>query len=340
MVPPPVIAAVLTVRDERKLLRKNLLYHHFLGITHVYVYDDGSTDGTLETVADLPFVTARPSVAVSDVEAGTAPGAATRLHDDFFVARQLLNSAHAMELARSAGASWLLAIDADELISVDRSIAQAGSLATLLASQPPSVHTVTFMPLEAIQRQIHYQDVMTQETLFKVGAAGATRETFDPFTKRMHRIDAVYGHKAGKQAVRTSIPSMPYSVHRFRAPGGKKLRTVERGDLLHFYAPDFETFLQKFRIMKDHPDRHVDGRTVVLQKRLWRDVVNRSGMTDDQLRDYFATWVMFDDKQIQRLRSPRRYVRRRKPALVEVTSAAEALKKIESEDPFLAGDRS
>jgi len=39
----------------------------------------------------------------------------------------------------------------------------------------------------------------------------------------------------------------------------------------------------------------VYGNPVVFQKRLWRDVVNRLGWTDEELRDYFARWLMFSD---------------------------------------------
>ncbi len=302
---PTEIAAVMTVRDEREFLRKNLLYHHFLGVTQFYIYDDGSQDGTLETVADLPYVTARPTVALSEVSVGPDLDMAVRKYATDHVARQMLNSAHAMDLAREAGASWLLGFDADELICIDRQKALPGALATFLNAQPASVDVVTFRPLEAVQRKAHYDDVMTEETLFKIASAGAMHETYDPFTKRVHQIDAVYGHKAGKQAVRTTIESIPYSVHRFRAPGGRKLRDIEKGDLLHYYAPDFESFVRKFHVMKDHPDTHVDGRTVVIQKRLWRDVVNKSGMSEDELRDYYQRWVMFNEDQQGKLQGGR-----------------------------------
>jgi hypothetical protein len=326
----------MTVRDEREFLRKNLLYHRFLGVSRFYIYDDGSQDDTLSTVRDLPYVTTRSSVAVSEVEVTPDLAVAARKHTTDHVARQMLNSAHAMGLARQEGAAWLIGFDADELIAVDRRRATPGALAELLAAQPASADVVTFLPLEAVQRKASYRDVMTEETLFKVANAGATRQTYDPFTKQMHDIDAVYGHKAGKQAVRTTIESIPYSVHRFRAPGGRKLRAVEKGELLHYYAPDFEQFVRKFRVMKDHPDTHVDGRTVVIQKRLWRDVVNKSSMTEDELRDYYEKWVMFTDEQQQKMRGKRGLLGR-KPALVEVTSAAEALKGIEADDAAAVG---
>ena len=327
----PRIAAVITVRDERELLRKNILYHRFLGVDSFYIYDDGSNDGTLDTISDLPYVIARPTVELAEVAVGPDLEVAARKYVTDHVARQMLNTAHATALAKAAGAAWLLQYDADELFAVDRQKALPGALAEFLNRQPASVDVVTFRPLEAVQRRSRYDDVMTEETLFKIAASGASRETYDPFAKTKHEIEAVYGHKAGKQAVRLTIDSIPYSVHRFRAPGGRKLRDTEAGDLLHYYATDYESFVHKFLTMKDHPDTHVDGRTVVIQKRLWRDVVNKSGMTDDELRDYYRRWVMFDDEQLRQMRGGRRFFKT-KPALVEVTSAAEALKSIEAQD--------
>ncbi len=56
------LSMVITVKNERALLRDNLLYHHFVGVDHFYVYSDGGTDGTIESVCDLPYVMTADSV--------------------------------------------------------------------------------------------------------------------------------------------------------------------------------------------------------------------------------------------------------------------------------------
>lgn len=48
----PSIAMVITAKNERVLLRQNILFHRYLGIEKFYVFLDNSTDDTCETVTD------------------------------------------------------------------------------------------------------------------------------------------------------------------------------------------------------------------------------------------------------------------------------------------------
>jgi catechol 2,3-dioxygenase-like lactoylglutathione lyase family enzyme len=319
----------MTVRDERELLRTNLLYHHWLGVDLCFVYDDGSTDGTLESVADLQFVRGRPSVAQAEVAARSDLATFIEGYDSHFTARQALNTAHAMDEARAAGVSWLLAIDADELVAVDLDHGTRDALRGFLAGQPASTEAVVFPPLEVVQRRVSYDDVMLEETLFKRTDVAASRETFDPFDGKKHSIPAIYGHTAGKTGVRLSANARPHTSHRFLHRDGSPLRSVTSGYLLHYYSHSFEAFVHKFRLIKDHPDRHLQGAEVIYQKRLWRDVVNRAGLDDVALLDYYRRWVMFDDAAVSKLRNPAgKFPFRRRAPLVEVPSVADALRRL------------
>jgi hypothetical protein len=323
------IALVMTVRDERAMLRTTLLYHHFLGVDRCYVYDDGSTDDTVESISDLPFVVVRAS---PDSEAVELPDRLAHADEEtrgIFSFRQLRNVIQAKADAAAAGFDWLLGIDADELVCLDRHKAVRGALADTLARQRTSVEAVVFPTLEVLQRQVSYADVMAQETLFKRANRRIQRDTFDPFTNTFHKVRAIYGHLGGKTAVRAGVEAVPRSNHRFVRPNGSRLRTRRMGNLLHYFSPDADSFMAKFRLMSQHPGHHLRGHDMPLQKRLWRDVVNRAGFTDDELRDYYAHWVMFDDKQIARL--ARRRLPWLRPTLVEVTSVQDALRQIAQE---------
>jgi len=319
------IALVMTVRDERDMLRSNLLYHHYTGVDVCYIYDDGSTDGTMESIADLPFVVARTSAdsrdtAVPQSLAGVSP----EMHDHFAY-RQLMNVVHASESARQAGAEWLVGVDADELVVADLTSSAEGALLRLLRSQPKSIDGVIFRPLEVLQRRLHYSNVMVEETLFKRWDSGSTRKTFDPFQNVSHEVPIIYGHRVGKMAIRTDRSLTPKDNHRFITPNGEKPSTVEQGSLLHFYSHDVGAFVRKFRVMKDHPDRHVQGNPVVVQKRLWRDVVNRSGFSDAELEDYYSRSVMFSAAEVDKLSHRGRMPWSGPPAVVEVTVVRDAL---------------
>ena len=99
-----------------------------------------------------------------------------------------------------------------------------------------------------------------------------------------------------------------------------------------FYRDDLSLVAQQPVVKGTELPFGIDGRTVVLQKRLWRDVVNRSGMSDDELRDYYERWVMFDDDQLAALRGRKIFPFGRGPSLAEVTSAADALRWIDAEE--------
>lgn len=324
------IAAVMTVRDERAMLRTNLLYHRFIGVDVVLLYDDGSTDGTADSIADLGFVEVRPTVGRDELGDRPELGRFLETFDTHFVARQSLNTAHAIDVARSTGIEWLVAIDADELVAVDLETAEPNSLRAFLGGQTASTEAVVIPPLEIVQRRVEYDDVIREETLFKRVDTGAERTTYDPFEKRTRKIPVVYGHSAGKSAVRLGADVVPRTSHRFVHGDGTSLNSVEGGYLLHYYSHSFDAFVHKFRLIRDHPDRHVQGDDVVYQKRLWRDVVNRSGLDDGQLLDYYQRWIMFGDAEIEELVRPRGVnPLRRRPTLVEVTSVQSALRSID-----------
>jgi hypothetical protein len=321
------VALVTTVRDERSMLRANLLYHRFLGVDTCYVYDDGSRDGTLESVSDLPFAVTRPSVEPDEAPPWPHLARARQVCESFFVGRQMLNTAHAMVEARHSGFEWLLMIDADELVVVDRHHALQGSLGRALAGLPEPVQAAIFRPLESVQRRVSHSNVMAEETMFKRVDRRATRDTFDPFANRVRRIRSVFGHVAGKSALRLDVAACPRNSHRFATAAGRPLREEVAGDLLHYYAADFEDFVRKFRTMKDHPDRQLHGGEVVLQKRLWRDVVNRSGWAEAQLREYYERWVAFSEPEIERMSASKRGPWRQ-PLIVEVTSARDVVRSL------------
>ena len=312
------------------MLRSNLLYHHYLGVEKCFVYDDGSTDGTQETLADLDFVVLRPSVGLTELDSSSERWAGQ--YDTHVGARQRVNIEHAVETASGQGFEWLLAFDADEFIVVDRTTPVAGALRVALNALPADIEGAVFKPLEVLQRRVEYTDVLVEETLFKRTDAKESRKTYDPFAGKEVAVPIAYGHQAGKMGVRLGANPKPKSTHRFVHADGSPLRTRTVGDLLHFYSHDSRAFIEKFRLIKDHPNRHVQGTEVALQKRLWRDVVNRAGLDAAQLRDYFAKWVMFSDGEVDRLS------RRRglpflpsQPVLVEVTSVREALRGLDGQ---------
>jgi len=91
-----VIFGVMLVRNEADIIQANLRYHLSIGIDHILVVDNGSSDGTLQQLERL--------VETGRVHVSSRPGV-------------FLQSAMASDVAREAflrGADWVVPIDADE----------------------------------------------------------------------------------------------------------------------------------------------------------------------------------------------------------------------------------
>jgi glycosyltransferase involved in cell wall biosynthesis len=91
-----MISAIMMVRNEADIVRANVLHHLAVGIDHVLVVDNGSTDGTLGILEEL--------ATTSRVHVVSRPGPFHQAETTTEFARE----------AFLRGARWVLPIDADE----------------------------------------------------------------------------------------------------------------------------------------------------------------------------------------------------------------------------------
>ena len=61
------IGLVITQKNEARLLRQNLEYHRFLGVTHFYVFDDGSSDDSMRSIRGVPGLSCPDLEGLADV---------------------------------------------------------------------------------------------------------------------------------------------------------------------------------------------------------------------------------------------------------------------------------
>ena len=315
---PPRIALAVTVRDESRLLRANLEYHHHLGVDRAFVYLDEEEDRTSRSVVDLPFV--EISQCVPPARFADVPGLEAFVDgwQTHLSARQSLNVIDAMSRASEQGCEWLLSIDADELVCLDRQRAEAGALSARLAGVAPEVVTALFPNLEVVQG-LAASDLIFGEALhFKRRGASMRREVRDPRDGKRVSRPSFFGHLVGKSAVRLGHPARPQSSHHFVTPSGEPLEEAVVGELLHYYAYDSADWVKRCRSYRGHSDRHVSGQPVVPHKLLWIELVNEAGLDSEQLERYYEETIAFDDDALRRL-SRWHWTRPfQKPPLVEV----------------------
>jgi glycosyltransferase involved in cell wall biosynthesis len=320
------IALVMTVKDEVALLRSNLLYHRHLGVEYCYVFDDGSTDGTAGSVADLPFVEVRATTDAARFE-GRADLEDTLRPHPYQSRRQALNCAWALDLARAAGVDWLVHVDADELLCPDLDDASAGALARHLERVEASIEMVVFTVVEAIQRGLSDEEAFGA-TLFRRPGTKLERPALDPSTNETWPV-ARYGHAQGKAAVRVALDTRPDTPHRFVRRDGSPLNERLSGYVAHYYGYNAEDFWNKFKRTALQGDRYPLGEPVQRRVRVWHDMAHDPRFSDEDRALYYDRWIRFQDGELRRLQRTRRFgLFAVTSPVLEVTSVRDALRTL------------
>src|SRR5205807_846691 len=110
-------AICTTLRNAGPVLESFIAYHLAIGFERLYLFFDDPTDPDLARVSAHPTVTAIPHDTRLREHWRRLPQypEQSAFTDSEVMARQVLNVEMAMQLARAAGFTWLLHIDADEL---------------------------------------------------------------------------------------------------------------------------------------------------------------------------------------------------------------------------------
>lgn len=320
------LALVTTVKNERDLLRSNIEYHCRLGIDHFFVFLDGTEDNTQETINDLPFVVIQNSVDPAQYALVPELKDLIENYQEHHTARQCLNAYHALQVARNEGFDWLVSLDPDELICPHLDRLYPGQLKDFFTSITPNIELVRFQPLEVVSRRMHYENVFKEEVLFKLLGKKIKHKIYDPINSNCLKVNGFYGHSLGKSAIRTAVEAKPDTVHKFQRMNGTKLIREWHGWLLHYNCYDFNDFLKKFTNFKYRPDTFLSGNRIEFTRYLWRELVNNSNLSFDELKEYFNKWIMFHPLEVHRLLKKKAFgFFPIKPALITVSSVQKFL---------------
>ncbi|MAZ72124.1 MAG: hypothetical protein CMC70_03160 [Flavobacteriaceae bacterium] len=327
------VAMVLTVKNEARLLRSNLLYHHAIGIRHVFVYFDNTTDSGKTSIQDLDFVTIQDSLSpntflhVPFLEKFTSK--ATEHH----TARQCLHTYDALRKSEVMGIDWLISIDADELVCTIKD--SPSRVQPFFETVEPSVDLVYLKTLEVLSQRVEYNSIFSEETLFKTQPAfgnrfkNITKKVYNPATKKQQRYSYWFGQHLGKGAVRVGRNIIPHNVHRYVKKDGTKPNSIKKGYVLHYHAYDAPDFIKKFTNFSNRPTTFLSGTSVNSLKLLLREIVNNSGMKQDELYAYFKQNLLFSQKEVKYLKKNKYlgFFSRTPAPLTEITSVQQVFDK-------------
>lgn len=319
-------ALVLTVKNEKRLLRDNMLYHHAIGAHRIYVYFDGTTDAGKASIADLDFVNIQDSVSGDLYAHLPYLEKFTKNAVEHHTARQCLNTYDAIQHCKQDSIDWLISLDADELVCLD--FKQQLSFPDFFATVPKEVDAVNFKVYEVLQRKLQYNNVFKEETLFKTTSSFKNRfiaeqkNILNPFTNKNQSFSYWYGQHLGKAALRVSNDIIPKNVHRYKTISGESLNSISCFGLLHYHAYDANDFIKKFKNFKNRANTYLSGHSVDALKLLLRDIVNQPGVSTKALEDYYKNYILFSPTDVKRLLKNRwGLVFQHKPKLLqEITS--------------------
>ncbi len=329
------IALVITVKNESRLLRDNLLYHHAIGISKAFVYFDGVTDNGPQTIDNLSFVEQQDSVSSKKYQTVQFLDKFTINAEEHHTARQCLNTYDALQKCKAQQIDWLISLDADELFlaSIDKPL----SLEQFFKNaEYQNADIINLKPREVVARKMGYQNVMLEETVFKTQKNFRSKldmiyqKIYNPYNENYKTVSYWLGHTMGKSAIRVLRPIIPYNVHRYTLQNGNNPKTIDMGNILHYHIYDFEDFINKFKNFKMRSNTYLSGHKIQEMKSLWIRLVNDPNYSNEFLKTYFEKNLLYTQPKLKRLEQTRFWniFKRREQAIIKIDFASQILIKV------------
>ena len=349
--PSGSFAVAYTVKNEARLLPSGIEYHLATGASRIYVFWDNTTDNAPDLVASHPQVIARKSYRPDELKdppewlAAILPWWEVDLD-----VRKIANTYYSALHAAKDGIEWLVSIDADELLLMDRNEQTLEDhIARYLERVPDDIDQLLLPNLEAVPGAAETQNPFTDwiyflnrfprsEFLWRYSRAALVRVTRSPkliawydwlfyevlfagAMRRMMRDPATNHHIPGtyflayvsnKAFIRARVaPDFDFATHAWKR-FRRKPRNLRIGNVLHFDMLDAAYFAAKFR--QRPPERGL------FHFRTELSIVARE-RTPEQIRQFFENYIAISD--------PRRIAElKRKGILVEISSPSKLLKKL------------
>ena len=254
------VAIVCTLRNAGRSLESFVAWHLACGFSRLFLFFDDPADPDIARVAANPAVTAIPHDAALRRAWTTLPEYQTfgPFTGSDVMARQVLNAALAMELARALQLAWLLHIDADELFFAPGQ--SAAEHFQWVETQKPNA--VKYWNYEAVPEKIEMDDPFREVTLFKIPPAlkpgPSTPEGRDLLSATPQlQPNRFHFYSNGKAAVRLAAPGMrPRSVHDFDDPSAPAPPLMGVAPVvLHYACCGFENFWRKYATLGNFADK-------------------------------------------------------------------------------------
>jgi len=315
-----------TVKNESRLLPSAIDYHIAAGCSRIYVFWDGTTDGSDLLLSTYPLVVARSSITRDEIK--DAPQWMTNIlcawETDLDVRKQI-NTYYAAKSAALEGIDWLISLDADELIVMENNgpinqdciVRQLGrvpdNIDQLLLPNMDAVPTsgksgnpfsdcVCFMNrfpatefVWRYSRALLIRLTRSPELVawydylfYQVRFAGALpRLMREPKSRRVIPAGYFLGYSSYKAFIRlTTFSNFQFATHRWMRYL-RAPRSKHLGNVLHYDIPDAAYFAAKFR-------QRQQGMQKVFYLR-YRLAVVATNCSDSEVKEFFEEYIAIRD---------------------------------------------
>ena len=289
-----------------KSLDSFIAWHLACGFSHVFLFFDDPADPNISRIAAHPAITAIPHDAALRRAWLKLPEYQSfgAFAGSEVMARQVLNAALAMALARERGLAWLLHIDADELFfSPEQSAVGHFDWAD---AQP--VNAIKYWNYEAVPEKMEIDDAFREVDLFKIPPVLKPGPATRPGLELLAATPQLWPNRFhfysnGKSAVRLAAPRMrPRSVHDFDDPVAPNPPLQSRTHfILHYACCGFESFWLKYVTLGSFADkwfgktdiRAATGSSLHLEA---RDVVATGDR--EKAREFYRRRIAIEDPEL------------------------------------------
>ncbi len=325
-----------TVKDESRMLPAAIDYHLAAGCSRIYVFWDGTSDGSDLLLSAYPSVIARNSITPD--EAADAPQWITKIlpwWDVDMDVRKCINAYYAARSAAREGIDWLISLDADELIWMENdSPINQDSVVRQLCRVPDNIDQLLLPNLDSVatsgESKSPFSDCVyfmnrfpatefvwrsSRALLIRIGGSPELVAWYDYFfyqvrfagalprlmrePKSRRRIPAGYflGYSSYKSFIRiATFSNFKFATHRWMRDV-RAPRTMALGNVLHYDMPDAAYFAAKFR-------KRQEG---ILQKFFYlryRLALVARNCSDSEIKEFFDDYIAIrEPARIARLES-------------------------------------
>ncbi len=350
----PKSAIVTTIRNTGASLLTFLDYHLHIGFDHIFIFCDDPNDAALPLIPRSPQI----SVCLND-ETLRAKWQNTPIFqqekylktylDEEVMARQILNTAVAIEIAQQKGFDWLLHIDADELFYLHSKTVPAH----FQELDDKEIKHITYLNLECAPELSNGDNFFEEVTLFKTNESLLPGEKYPERQKTLEEWKPQWApnlfhfYNNGKSAVRLAKGVQPSGVHDFsfsegrmifyrlkrriaktkwggklidikKLPASGRKSVVSKNPLiLHYACANFDAFWRKYATLGKFSDKWFDRSSIEEKIGKFhlksRDVVAKDNK--EEALDFYNYHVVISEKEtIQQLQEMNMLQRINEPA--------------------------